>query len=211
MDIWPCSRIYHDPIYVKSAMFRAKMLTSTYILQINASKFNESGSSVCLLCNKENEDLPHFLCRCSALKRTRRNVKGHLARNLPNGQEMPTDDNILTRFILNGGNDHRTQSACSYYCFKLHIERDKIIKEILPIKKKKKAKKNIDPLNECLHCKKSIKVKDKAIPCIFCDYRQHIRCQNQKIMDGWKFNRITKGKESFSWICGNCRKIMIQM
>ena len=130
MHIWPSSKTYHGQIYVRSASFRAKMMTSTYILQYNISKFDTSQDSTWLLCKLEMEDLTHFLGRCPALKRTCRKAMGRLLKKLKQRKAtIPKSDEEKTMLILNGiQQDEVIQNACSYVCFQLHLKSDKIIK-----------------------------------------------------------------------------------
>ena len=56
---------------VKKAITKARILTGTYILQYNKSRFGIETDSVCPICRIETEDLPHFLTRCPALQECR--------------------------------------------------------------------------------------------------------------------------------------------
>ena len=54
---------------VRSAETKARILTGTYTLQINAAKYNGTQTSAeCQLCHKEDEDLEHFILRCADLQ-----------------------------------------------------------------------------------------------------------------------------------------------
>ena len=64
---------------VKKAGVKARILTSTYILQKNRQIFS-SGTvdAVCQHCYFEDEDLLHLASRCPAFYNIRTNTFGHL-------------------------------------------------------------------------------------------------------------------------------------
>ena len=48
---------------------KTKILTGTYILQTNRSKFNQNEvNPLCLKCEQESETLEHFLIKCNGLQ-----------------------------------------------------------------------------------------------------------------------------------------------
>jgi hypothetical protein len=54
---------------------KLKLLTSTYILQSNRAAFNQNTvNPVCQLCNRESEDIEHFLFNCEILEPQRKLV-----------------------------------------------------------------------------------------------------------------------------------------
>lgn len=58
---------------VRRATIKARVLTGTYILQVNRDRYNNSKSpSLCPLCAREPEDRLHFLLRCPSLESRRR-------------------------------------------------------------------------------------------------------------------------------------------
>jgi hypothetical protein len=53
---------------IKAACVKAKLLTGTYTLQSNRSRFNQyEVDATCTLCHKEPETREHFLIRCESL------------------------------------------------------------------------------------------------------------------------------------------------
>jgi hypothetical protein len=59
-------------IAIMKASTKAKLLSGTYILQQTQSKFKKRQiSAICLMCNSDIEDTPHFLMKCPSLERTR--------------------------------------------------------------------------------------------------------------------------------------------
>ncbi|CAG2222940.1 unnamed protein product [Mytilus edulis] len=71
----------HPLIYIKTSSSRdinrlpvkLKLVSGTYILQENRSRFNQNNvEATCLLCGQETEDLPHFLLKCTLLETTRK-------------------------------------------------------------------------------------------------------------------------------------------
>jgi hypothetical protein len=59
-------------IAIMKASTKAKLLSGTYILQQTQSKFKKRQiSAICLMCNSDIEDTPHFLIKCLSLEQTR--------------------------------------------------------------------------------------------------------------------------------------------
>ena len=59
-------------IAIMKASTKAKLISGTYILQQTQSKFKKRQiSAICLMCNRDVEDTPHFLMKCLSLKRIR--------------------------------------------------------------------------------------------------------------------------------------------
>jgi len=207
-SIWPRRKNKNklDPICTKAASIRAKMLTSTYMLQTTIAKYYPGHNTpLCQLCMAEDETITHLLCKCKTLKKTRQKSARYLKKQLQKREILyPEDDKDIVRLILNGyETDEMINNACSSYCFLLHKKRYEILEEKgLLYRQKKKPKHKPDPKNQCIHCKKEVKDNQKAISCDCCNMWQHIKCN--KIMDGWKYNRILKGTELFSWICERC-------
>lgn len=51
---------------------KVKLLTGTYILQVNRVSFNQNQiSPICLLCKKEDETTEHFILQCESLEQVR--------------------------------------------------------------------------------------------------------------------------------------------
>ena len=51
---------------------KLKLVSGTYIFQANRANFNQNEvDATCLLCNTEDEDIEHFLLRCSVLDEIR--------------------------------------------------------------------------------------------------------------------------------------------
>ena len=54
---------------------KVKMLTGSYILQVNTSSFNQNQiSPTCLLCQKEDKNLEHFILLCESLEIIRKPI-----------------------------------------------------------------------------------------------------------------------------------------
>jgi hypothetical protein len=210
-SLWPCSSDSTDPILTTAASYRIKMLTLSYILQINVSKFEKSQASAqCPLCSEEDEDVQHFICTCKSLKKARKQPMKYLFKLLQRHNiETPPNKTELTSLILNGTNNSTINNACSMICLKLHNARKALYYELFPEKKKRGKKKEVDPQNKCIKCTKEVKGDQKAINCDLCSFWQHIKCD--KIMTGWKYNRIVKGTETYTWVCKKCIHKMIEM
>ena len=64
---------------VRRAHIKVRMLTGSYVLQTNRSKFNKSEvSPICPLCKLAPEDLRHFLLECPGLQHVRGGYLGEL-------------------------------------------------------------------------------------------------------------------------------------
>ena len=54
---------------------KTRLLTGTYVLQINRASFNQNQvNPTCLLCKKEDETVEHFLLHCESLEHIRRPI-----------------------------------------------------------------------------------------------------------------------------------------
>jgi hypothetical protein len=77
---------------VKKSVIKARIITGTFILQIDKHKFTQYSSSIpatCLLCHKEDEDIIHFLTSCPMLVNVREepflNLKEEVIKNTAHG------------------------------------------------------------------------------------------------------------------------------
>ena len=124
---------------------KARLLTGTYILQCNRSKFNQHGvNATCPLCQLEDEDTLHFLIKCNALYAYRKESTKELKDIISDIDEsvwgiLSNDFNLLTNVILEpdiliGGNllkcnneicskiENCTRRLCyALHCGRLHI------------------------------------------------------------------------------------------
>ena len=70
--------VIQDPNGVKDVPrihTKLKLLTGSYVLQVNREAFNQNQiSPTCLLCKKEDETKEHFILRCEALESTRQPI-----------------------------------------------------------------------------------------------------------------------------------------
>ena len=81
-------------------LFRAR--TNTLKLQDWKGHINKS--TICRLCNKETENLQHFILHCTALEKTRRNIT-----NLKKKQKE-TDEDLIADFLLfRTNNENKTE------------------------------------------------------------------------------------------------------
>jgi hypothetical protein len=82
--------IKDDPMDVKRATIKARILTGTYTLQANKAKVNQNTvDPTCRACQREPEDRSHFLLRCSALSDIRQPYLLRLYSILP--EHLTTD------------------------------------------------------------------------------------------------------------------------
>ena len=85
---------------------KARLLTGTYILQCNRSKFNQHEvNATCPLCQLEDEDTLHFLIKCNALFAYRKESMKELKDIISDIDKsvwriLSNDFNLLTNVIL---------------------------------------------------------------------------------------------------------------
>ena len=93
------------PYQVTAATSRARMLAGRYHTQSSKAKFSQGKlSPTCQLCGEEEENIEHFLCRCSALQKERvTRIKDLKTLYQEEGLLEPTTDEEMTSAILNGG------------------------------------------------------------------------------------------------------------
>ncbi|CAC5378829.1 unnamed protein product [Mytilus coruscus] len=91
---------------------KARLITGTYVLQSNRSKFNQHEvSSVCPICQYEDEDIVHFILKCNALFKYRKSYIEELKLIInsisnPNAcswKRLVGDNCLLTQLILDPG------------------------------------------------------------------------------------------------------------
>ena len=64
--VW--STLPPDVREVEKAAVKARIITSTYVLQSNRAKYNQhSVNPTCILCESAPEDVMHFIIKCPAL------------------------------------------------------------------------------------------------------------------------------------------------
>lgn len=69
-NVW--NKCGNDPVAIKKANVKSRLLAGVYILQSMRSKFNQHKvSPVCLLCGKGIEDTEHFVMSCVKLEKIR--------------------------------------------------------------------------------------------------------------------------------------------
>ena len=126
---------------VARARIRCRLLTGTYILQYNRSRFNQSEQDpICQLCHTGNEDRIHFICICPVLHTTRVKFSNELAEIVgPKTWEVLTQTpDTLTHYILDTNSavdsslvpQHQMilwDMHARMLCFYLHINRTLIL------------------------------------------------------------------------------------
>ena len=105
--IWPKIRNNGrlNPYSTKAACIRAKLLTSTYMLQSTLAKYYPTTySSICQLCQKEEESISHFLLECTILSKTRKKCLNQLKKKTLQKADIdvPASHDALIKLILNG-------------------------------------------------------------------------------------------------------------
>ena len=90
---------------VKAATARARMLVGRFQLQTTRARFSKVPMSMeCPICETEDEDIVHFLCRCPKLEDERhQRMKDFKALFTQEGLEEPRTDEELASALLNGG------------------------------------------------------------------------------------------------------------
>ncbi|CAG2244751.1 unnamed protein product [Mytilus edulis] len=107
---------------VRLGGIKARLITGTYVLQSNTSKFNQHEvSAVCPLCQYEDEDVEHFILKCYALFKYRKSYIEELkliinSINNPNAcswERLVGDICLLTQLILNPSVLVKQKMLCS--------------------------------------------------------------------------------------------------
>ena len=99
----PCIQAVSGTRDVPRVSVKAKLLTGTYILQVNRVAFNQNEvSPLCLLCQENDETTEHFLLQCPVLSCVRQPLLTRVV-ELYAGlfQEQPDSPSLL-QFILDG-------------------------------------------------------------------------------------------------------------
>ncbi|MES9884980.1 MAG: reverse transcriptase family protein [Sedimenticola sp.] len=122
---------------------KMKMVTGTYILQVNRASFNQNQPDpVCMLCRTEDETITHFLLVCPGLSTVRQPILASVI-NASAGVVTDTyNHDILTQLILdcttvvNPKSDimRDTEYHCRRLVYALHAERYKQL-ALVPRKK----------------------------------------------------------------------------
>ena len=129
---------------------KLKFVTGTYILQTNRATFNQNQvNPVCLLCQREDETVSHFLLHCPALDSIRNPVIDNII-SVCSGVYSPTnspdsfvqlllDCCALTCFTNTPNNEqlHSVEFHSRRLCHALHCERYKLL-ALVPKRKRKK-------------------------------------------------------------------------
>ena len=126
---------------------KIKVLTSTYILQVNRASFNQNQiSPVCLLCKEDDETTEHFLLQYSSLDSTRQPILDDILHTCENLDiKVSRDSDHLLQLILDCTavlaesnpelkmNDYQQiERQTRRLCHALHIERYKKLPQIVP-------------------------------------------------------------------------------
>ena len=97
-NIWKA--INSEQQEVRSAEIKARIMTGTYVLQTNAARYNSTPTSpVCQLCHKDDEDIEHFMLKCTELHSCRIPSLESLER-LCNSNKANSYENILKEGLL---------------------------------------------------------------------------------------------------------------
>ena len=120
------------------------MMTGTYTIQATRAAFNQSSSSVCLLCKEGYEDITHFLLTCKALGTTREPLLQKIIYTIPlvyPDHPSSWSNADLTQLVLDATVSppgHSTpelsrrmtkdfEHSTRQLCYALHIQRVKIL------------------------------------------------------------------------------------
>ena len=114
---------------------KLKVVTGTYILQMNRSSSNQNRiDPTCLMCGNGDENIEHFILECEALSHIRVPILKEI-RDICDSLYPVSDKNILLQIILDSQKilnyDNKSENMimleyqCRRLCFSLHCERYK--------------------------------------------------------------------------------------
>ena len=135
---------------IPSIHVKLKLVTGTYILQVNRSAFNQNEiDPTCLMCMEEPETVEHFLVKCSALAGVRQPIMDGIVRCVEGFMQTPIETETLVQILLDSAGvfgdlkDSQVKNAIKdietlskRLCYALHTERYKRL-NLLPKRKKK--------------------------------------------------------------------------
>ena len=135
---------------IPTVHLKLKIVTGTYILQVNRSTFNQNEiDPTCLMCKEEPETVDHFLIRCSALADVRKPIMDSILRCAECFIQAPIETQVLTQLLLDcvgvfsDSKDIQVQSViinieklAKRLCLTLHTERYKRL-NLIPKRHKK--------------------------------------------------------------------------
>ena len=142
-NVWKNAGMHR--IAIMKASTKAKLLSGTYILQQTQSKSKKRQiSAICLMCNSDIEDTPHFLIKCPSLERTRQPFIDKIKALLNTVDKelyksIYKNDIRLTQLILDVTSPtlpmrfqtdeliHEIESLTRGLCFALHHERCRLL------------------------------------------------------------------------------------
>ena len=87
---------------IPTVHLKLKIVTGTYILQVNRSTFNQNEiDPTCLMCKEEPETVDHFLIRCSTLADVRKPIDmDSILRCAECFIQAPIETQVLTQLLL---------------------------------------------------------------------------------------------------------------
>ena len=81
---------------------KLKLVTGTYILQVNRSAFNQKEiDPTCPMCMEESKTVEHFLVKCSALAGVRQPIMDSIVRCVEGFMQTPIETEFLVKVLLN--------------------------------------------------------------------------------------------------------------
>ena len=133
---------------------KLKLVTGTYILQVNRAAFNQNQvDPTCMLCQQDPETVGHFLVECTALEEKRRPIMDSIVSSLIEITDSPADSEDLVNILLDCSkvidikNDksilpviENIEKLSKRLCYTLHTERYKKL-NIIPKRLKKTCRK----------------------------------------------------------------------
>ena len=90
----PCCRRVFKPM-------KLKLVTGTYILQVNRSAFNQDEiDTTCLMCKEEPETIKHFMMRCSAFEKVKQPIPKSILQCAEYFMLSPIDSETQVQLLL---------------------------------------------------------------------------------------------------------------
>jgi hypothetical protein len=205
------------PKQAETARVRAKLLVGRYGLNKNRSKYRPGINSMCSLCQKQEEDVSHFIAECES---TREQAQHKIAELLllfkVAGLPVPHGKKEITSAVLNG-HQFIMEQDMDEYCkdetvaiqikdkdtiIAAHRLSNNIVGRLHRFREDARKKEK----DLCIECRQKVSNADMALSCDGCLRWQHIVCND--IASVTEYQLFLESRAILEWKCRSCCKAM---